>query len=377
MTLVDPLMWRMPVAFLCLGVITIVVSILACCGMATDYGFNSFIFFLLILLLIGLELGMGAYWVHIQPEYPPELTSFSTTPFEITNTTCEDVDCDTEDVDETLDTLPYTMNTLPYSMTTLDYSTSEITDITETLLSSIPPSPPTIPEFFTASPPNRISTHADIKSEPTPMVARIDFRAFERSEEWRSFQLTYKCCGINGAKDFIDKGEGVPPECCDRMMVNETELNVCELKKDAQKGCLEVLLVRLYADRLILSILAIVAGSVTLIMLVTSFFIRYDDDAEAMMMDDEFCEVEDFYPPPPAPCPTPCPSRRPSPCPTPCPTHVIVDECHRGPPSPPPCRPSMRPGPPNLCRAVKPGPPSPPCCRKYPPCKCAPKLRQC
>lgn len=59
-------------------------------------------------------------------------------------------------------------------------------------------------------------------------------------------------------------------------------------------GCLEVLTVRLYLDRLILGSLSIVAGTITLIVLVISFFIHYDDDAlegEPMMGEegDEYC----------------------------------------------------------------------------------------
>lgn len=68
----------------------------------------------------------------------------------------------------------------------------------------------------------------------------------------------------------------------------------CELRDSAQKGCLEVLLVRLYLDRLILGTISIIAGSVTLIMLVASFFIRYEEDFAAD--EDDYREFDDFCP---------------------------------------------------------------------------------
>lgn len=69
------MIWRMPVAFLCLGLLTILLTVFACCGMATEYGMSSLIYFLMIIILICLEISLGAYWVNIQPQYPTTSTS--------------------------------------------------------------------------------------------------------------------------------------------------------------------------------------------------------------------------------------------------------------------------------------------------------------
>lgn len=56
-------------------------------------------------------------------------------------------------------------------------------------------------------------------------------------------------------------------------------------------GCLEVLTYRIYVDRLILGSISIIAGTVTLIVLVISFFLRYDDDVleGEMVYANEYC----------------------------------------------------------------------------------------
>lgn len=294
----------MPVAFLILGLLTILVTVLACCGLATEYGMPSLVYFLLIILLIGLEIGLGAYWVHIQPDYPP---AFSNMPVE--NSTIHP-----NYTTRATAISPYNsseMTDLPDISFSPDFSVSGDTATPPiiTTTTKIPPKPidsdDIDPHKIEASEiaveDEKVVEDGKVVNETTNVVivksVVVDFEAFERSEDWRSFQLTFKCCGINGAKDFIDRGEGVPPECCNEKTINGSAIVVCELKKSAQKGCLEVLLVRLYVDRLILGILSIVAGSLTLIMLVTSFFIRYDDDLNVTDDDDDFFEGHEFCPP--------------------------------------------------------------------------------
>lgn len=251
----------MPAAFLFVGLLTIVLTVLACCGTATSYGLKSLVYFLLMLLLIGLEIGLGAYWVHIQPDYPPE---FSGGPTE--TTTLSDID-DIEGLPET-----------PLKFLHLNHSS---------LVTLIPSE--------TTKQNRKEQNHI---SDKVVVASVLNVDAFKRSEDWRSFQLSFECCGINGAKDFIDRGEGVPPECCIEKKLNDTIL--CELNKSAQKGCLKALLVRLYVDRLILGTISIIAGTVALIMLVTSFFIDFENEPNTTYEDDpgydcnEVCDQDDF-----------------------------------------------------------------------------------
>lgn len=309
----------MPMAFLILGLLTIALTILACCGMATDYGLTSLVYFLSIVVLIGLEIGLGAYWVNIQTLFVP---GFFTTPAtELANNTFPST------YKTTLTTLQYEFD---YSLN--DYSTDSLDSISTVMESS----PPTT-EVKTTTPPSP-------RRRKVMAASAVDFRSFEHQEEWRTMQLTFKCCGMNGAKDFIDQGKGVPPECCKAKRTKEKNNTVlCELTKNAQQGCLEALLVRLFVDRLILGSLSIIAGSLTLIMLVTSFFIRFDDDVNSpgaeLFEGDEFCG------------------------PTGCRRESAIAQA------------TILPGPVQLC--VPDQQQSPPCCRKYPPCQCAPKLRQC
>lgn len=320
----------MPIAFLLLGMLTIALTILACCGMATDYGLTSLVYFLAIILLIGLEIGLGAYWVNIHTVFIPDLL---TTPAVEENSTVPS----TFEPTWTTSEYEFDYSLYDYSTDSTD-STDSITTVAESLQPLKVEKPTPIPKPKPRSRPPPTSRRRKV------VVASFsDFRYFERQEKWRSFQLTFKCCGINGASDFIDKGKGVPPECCKARRVNENSTELCELTKYAQNGCLEALLVRLFADRLILGTLSIIAGSLTLIMLVTSFFIRFDDDVNSaggeLFEGDEFCGPSD------------------------CGRESAIAHA------------PIIPGPLQVC--VPDQQQSPPCCRKYPPCQCAPKLRQC
>lgn len=57
-------------------------------------------------------------------------------------------------------------------------------------------------------------------------------------------------------------------------------------------GCLQAFLYRVYLDRYMLGTLAIIAGSLMLLMLVASLFICFDDDKD----DNDFCYMDDSYP---------------------------------------------------------------------------------
>lgn len=214
-----------------------------------------------MILLIGLEIGLGAYWVNIQPDYPPAFSGSSET------TTISDIDESIEAFrDRPLEFLHHNNSTLVTLIPT------ETTKQTRKKQKTFPPK--------------------------IVMASIMDADAFKRSEDWRSFQLSFECCGMNGAKDFIDRGEGVPPECCNERRLNDTVL--CELNKSANKGCLKALLVRLYVDRLILGTISILAGTVALIMLATSFFINFEDEPNTTYEEDpgydcnEVCDQDDF-----------------------------------------------------------------------------------
>lgn len=75
----------MPVVFLVLGILSLFLSAFSCSRMATIYGISCFIYFLLIILLIALEIGLGVYWVNhslpevIKPEFGTTITPHPTT----------------------------------------------------------------------------------------------------------------------------------------------------------------------------------------------------------------------------------------------------------------------------------------------------------
>lgn len=283
----------MPVAFLILGLITIVLTILACCGFATEYGLTSLVYFLLIILVIGLEIGLGAYWVHIQPDYPPVITAIE-----------QSTTVSLYPTHNTKVTIPSNKTTvLPTSLAPdPDESTTESSTSSSSVSTTISTTAKTPPPFDRNEirwRKNKTSPYLPNASEDSEVIieAEVDLEAFDGSPEWRSLQLTFKCCGMNGAKDFMDKGEGIPLECCTRKVYNFSKVAVCELPKKVQKGCLEVLLVRLYMDRLLLGTLSIISGSLTLIILVTSFFIRYEEESGMDIEDEDIYTGDEFCPP--------------------------------------------------------------------------------
>lgn len=84
----------------------------------------------------------------------------------------------------------------------------------------------------------------------------------------------------------MDTGQGLPQECCKQ---NSTP---CSMADQVELGCLTALTVRLYLDRYVLGGISIISGVSILIMLVTSFFLTFDDDEEYDFGDhyvDDFC----------------------------------------------------------------------------------------
>lgn len=73
----------------------------------------------------------------------------------------------------------------------------------------------------------------------------------------------------------------------------------CRLRKSAARGCLQALLDRLRWDRIILGTISIITGSVTLIVLVSSFFISFEENDLMCLEEEHWVEMpeEDFCPP--------------------------------------------------------------------------------
>lgn len=161
----------MPLAFLILGIIAVFLTIFSCFGMATNSaGITSLIYFLLTIVLISLEIGLGSYFVHIESPYAPPLTSITTT-------------------------------TKTVIVSTSTRKMENATTVTETTTPSSPFSssssfPSTLPsEFF---PPNPLFDQPN-KSGPNKSSKTMSasfFKSFERNENWRSIQLEVSFCYI-------------------------------------------------------------------------------------------------------------------------------------------------------------------------------------
>lgn len=56
--------------FMILGIITILVAIFACLQLATEFALTAVCYFIIVVLLILLLIGTGAFWVNVNPNYP-------------------------------------------------------------------------------------------------------------------------------------------------------------------------------------------------------------------------------------------------------------------------------------------------------------------
>lgn len=132
--------------------------------MATNYGLTSLIYFLVTIILIGLEIGLGAYWVHIQPDYAPAFTKSTTTTTIATTYEC---------VNETETTVP--------SSPDPPENNTNLFELKEKLNST---------NFQTDFSVKVKEEEDDMENVPENLIsaAFVDFRQ-ERSEEMSNFQL--------------------------------------------------------------------------------------------------------------------------------------------------------------------------------------------
>ena len=62
--------WAMPLVFMLLGIGMIILSIMACFNLATEFVVTAICYFVSSVLLIVFLIGVGAFWVNVTPSYP-------------------------------------------------------------------------------------------------------------------------------------------------------------------------------------------------------------------------------------------------------------------------------------------------------------------
>lgn len=98
---------------------------------------------------------------------------------------------------------------------------------------------------------------------------------------------------MNGLSDFESIHADIPNDCCRNKTVT-----VCPPDDTILDGCLHSFLYRVYLDRYVLGTVAILAGFLMLMMLVSSVFICFDDDDSDLIGAVDYCiddETDDQY----------------------------------------------------------------------------------
>ena len=93
---------------------------------------------------------------------------------------------------------------------------------------------------------------------------------------------------MNGYRDFLSDHADIPIECC----MNKT-VQICNPDDMILEGCLHAFLYRVYLDRYTLGTIAILAGTLMLMMLVGSVFVCFEEDDELDV--EECCEPEENH----------------------------------------------------------------------------------
>lgn len=184
-------------AFMILGILTIVIAIFACLQLATEFVLTAVCYFIFVVILILLLIGAGAFWVNVEPSYP----SF---------------------VNNTFDR------------------------------------------------------------------AYSSFEDYELHQPWRNLQSELQCCGLNGMSDFESVHTDIQIDCCRNKTVN-----ICQPEDMILEGCIHAFLYRVYLDRYLIGIVAIVAGSLMLLMLISSVFMCFEeDDVDEGCVETPYCVDE-------------------------------------------------------------------------------------
>lgn len=103
--------------------------------------------------------------------------------------------------------------------------------------------------------------------------AYTSYEEYRLYQAWTVLQTELQCCGLNGMSDFESIHADIPIECCR----NKTG-TVCQPDDMILDGCLHSFLFRVYLDRYLLGTVAILAGSLMLLMLIGSAFVSFEDD---------------------------------------------------------------------------------------------------
>lgn len=107
--------------------------------------------------------------------------------------------------------------------------------------------------------------------------AYSDFNEYQMHlhQSWSVLQTELQCCGLNGMSDFENIHVDVPNECC-----RNKNASLCSPEDMILEGCIVSFLFRVYCDRIVISVVALLAGCLMLLMLVGSIFICFDEDDE-------------------------------------------------------------------------------------------------
>lgn len=76
-------------------------------------------------------------------------------------------------------------------------------------------------------------TTAVLRNKLTTMARRQWEHREEEKKFWKDTQMHFRCCGLNGPKDWAPKGSRLPNECC----VNKHLKKFCEESRSYSDGC--------------------------------------------------------------------------------------------------------------------------------------------
>lgn len=114
--------------------------------------------------------------------------------------------------------------------------------------------------------------------------AYSDFDEYQLHQSWSFLQSELQCCGLNGIADFESIHAAIPIECC-----RNKNVTLCSMDDMILEGCIVSFLFRVYLDRIVISVVALMAGFLMLLMLVGSIFISFEDEMDEPDIDTPYC----------------------------------------------------------------------------------------